>query len=76
MENTKELAGDLIEGKESKTAWRDGLTVLGVMTGIPIGTAVGRRIDYAESVDVDSFDEAFRLIFSGLKSSDETISTR
>lgn len=76
FENTKELAGDLIQGKESKNAWRDGLTVLGVMTGIPIGTAVGRRIDYAESVDVDSFDEAFRLIFSGLKSSDETISTR
>ena len=65
FENTIKLARSAITGNEPSKPWQDGLTALGVITGVPIGTALGRRLDYASTVDINTFDEALRFLYSG-----------
>ena len=48
-----------------------GMTVLGVMSGVPVGTALGRRLDYAQATGVDNFSEALKLLVSGQMSKEE-----
>lgn len=71
LENSIKLARSVVTGNEPSKPWQDGLTALGVLTGIPIGTAVGRRIDYASTVGIDTLDEAAGFIFSGALSDKE-----
>lgn len=65
LENSIKLARSVVTDSEPSKPWQDGLTALGVITGIPMGTAVGRRLDYASTVGIDSFDEALRFLYSG-----------
>lgn len=70
-DSTLKLLRAAWNGNTPNSPWKDGLTVLGMLSGIPAGTALGRRIDYATKVDVNSFSEALRLICSGDLSKDE-----
>ncbi len=70
-DSTLKLLRAAWNGNPTNSPWQDSLTVLGMLSGIPIGTAVGRRIDYATKVKVDSFDEALRLLYSGNLSDEE-----
>ena len=71
FDTSRKFISNLLQGKENNNAWRDGLTVLGVLSGVPVGTAIGRRIDYANTVGIDSLDEALKLFFSGQLSDEE-----
>ena len=71
LESMLKMAQKVSSGKEDKITWQDGLTVLGVMSGVPVGTALGRRIDYAQATGVDSFGEAVKLLVSGQMSQEE-----
>ncbi len=70
-DSTLKLLRAVWNGNTPNSPWKDSLTVLGMLSGIPAGTALGRRIDYATKVDVDSFSEALRLICSGNLSNEE-----
>ncbi len=70
-DSTLKLLRATWNGNTPNSPWKDSLTVLGMLSGIPAGTALGRRIDYATKVDVNSFSEALRLICSGDMSNDE-----
>ena len=62
---------DLAKGEDPKNFWRDTLTALGIVTGIPVGTFVGRRLDFLDQIEVDEADEVFRLGISGQLSDEE-----
>lgn len=70
-ESILKMAGRIAKDQTDKITWQDGLTVLGVMSGVPVGTAVGRRLDYAQATGVDTFGEALKLLVSGQMSKEE-----
>ena len=70
-ESILKMAGRVVNDQTDKITWQDGLTVLGVMSGVPVGTAVGRRLDYAQATGVDTFSEALKLLVSGQMSKEE-----
>lgn len=71
LESSAKMLQKIFAGKSNAITWQDGLTVLGVMSGVPVGTAVGRRLDYAQATGLDSFNEAIKFIVSGQMSKEE-----
>lgn len=62
---------DIARGEEPNNLWRDTLTATGIITGIPVGTFIGRRLDYVDKIEVDEASEVFRLGISGQLSDEE-----
>lgn len=71
IDSSLKLLKSVVNGNEPNSPWKDGLTVLGMLSGVPAGTAIGKRIDFATKNDVDSLTDALRLICSGDLSNDE-----
>ena len=71
LQNAFNLTVDLARGDGVNNPWKDGLTALGIATRIPVGTFVGRRLDYLDKVEIEEANQVVRLILSGQMSDEE-----
>ena len=71
IQNAFNMSVDLAKGDGVNNPWKDGLTALGIATRIPVGTLVGRRLDYLDKVEIEEANQVVRLILSGQMSDEE-----